>query len=203
MAEAATALGIASFGITVCQGLLSYYDAWKDYDQDLRSAHESITDLSKTLALLESSLREGDLDGERKEQVEKCIQSCKNGLEKLAEKSRELEHFGDPEGFRQKTWSKIQRAQYPLRAKTLVKARETVDSIRERLRLAVQLLQLDISSSSKRALNLLLATQQSNQFAKLKDWLSPPDPSINHASARQRYQPQTGTWLLQSDRYGK
>lgn len=203
MAEAATAIGIASFGIQVCQGLLSYYDAWKDYDLDLSSAHESVADLSKTLALLEASLGDGELDEERKEQVEKCLQSCKDGLEKLAEKSQELQQYGEPEGIRQKAWSKIQKARYPFRAKTLAKARETVDSVHERLKLAVQVLQLNVSTSSKRALSLLVTAQQSDQFGKITDWLSPPDPWTNHASARQRYEPQTGTWLLQSDQYQK
>ena len=43
--------------------------------------------------------------------------------------------------------------------------------------------------------------QQAHQFRKIVDWLSPPDPWTNHASARERYERQTGIWLLQSDQY--
>ena len=46
-----------------------------------------------------------------------------------------------------------------------------------------------------------LATEQAEQFKKIIDWLSPPDPWTNHESARRQHKAQTGTWLLQSDQY--
>jgi Cdc6-like AAA superfamily ATPase len=42
---------------------------------------------------------------------------------------------------------------------------------------------------------------QISQFKKIVDWLSPPDPWTNHTAARQRHEPHTGTWLLQSVEY--
>lgn len=75
MAEAATAIGIALIGIQICQGLLSYCDKWKDYDSDISRAHVSIMELNKTLVLLEASLREEELDEERKEWVKEFLQS--------------------------------------------------------------------------------------------------------------------------------
>ena len=98
--------------------------------------------------------------------MKECLQSCKEGLEKLSEKSQELRQYGEPEGFRQDSRLKIQRARYPFQANTLVKAQETVHSIHERLKLAVQVLQLDVSSSSKRALSHLLAAQHSDKISK-------------------------------------
>jgi hypothetical protein len=56
MEAAGTAVGIASLGIQVCQGLLSYYDTWKSYDPDISSIYDAITDLSKTLILLKTTL---------------------------------------------------------------------------------------------------------------------------------------------------
>jgi len=43
--------------------------------------------------------------------------------------------------------------------------------------------------------------QQADRFRRIADWLSPPDPRINHQSACQRHEPQTGTWLLNCDDY--
>jgi predicted ATPase len=43
--------------------------------------------------------------------------------------------------------------------------------------------------------------QQGSQFRKVVDWLSPLDPEITHAAARQRHEPHTGTWLFQSGKY--
>ena len=65
----------------------------------------------------------------------------------------------------------------------------------------LQVLQFEVSTSSKEALSNLLTAQKSDQFRKIIAWLSPPDPETNHASARQRHEPHTGTWLLQSDQY--
>jgi hypothetical protein len=45
------------------------------------------------------------------------------------------------------------------------------------------------------------ANQQVDEFSKIADWLSPPDPWVNHNAARRRCEPHTGSWLLQSDQY--
>ena len=57
----------------------------------------------------------------------------------------------------------------------------------------LHVLQIDLSE--------LLTAQKSDQFRKIRAWLSPPDPETNHVSARKRHEPQTGTWLLQADQY--
>ena len=47
------------------------------------------------------------------------------------------------------------------------------------------------------------ARQQVEYYRKIADWLSSPDPSTNHESARQRHEPQTGTWLLHHNQYNE
>ena len=229
MDVAGSAVGIASLGIQICQGLLSYYDAWRGYDSDVRSAYDSIDDLSRTLALLKASLDSDELDEERKNRVKRCLHSCEESLAKLSQKSQKLRKHGQPEGLRQKAWAELQRAWYPFRASTLAKLREIVGDVRERVKLAVQVLQLDAITTSQRILKVvaadtndivnravaieasvahvsaqnqqILGLQQSDQFKKIKAWLSVPDPGTNHVAARQRHEPHTGTWLLQSDQY--
>ena len=229
MAVAGTAVGIASLGIQVCQGLLSYYDSWRGYDSDVTSAYDSIDDLSRTLTLLKASLDSNELDKETKERVMRCLHSGEESLVKLSRKSQKLRKYGQPEGLRQKAWAELQRSWYPFRASTLAKLREIVADVRERLKLALQVLQLDVSATSQRILKSVAADtshivdrtvaiatsvahisaqnqqildlQQSDQFKKIKAWLSAPDPGMNHAAARQRHEPYTGTWLLQSGQY--
>ena len=46
-----------------------------------------------------------------------------------------------------------------------------------------------------------LATQQVARIRTIADWLSAPEPWTNHTLARDLYQPSTGNWLIQSDRY--
>ena len=228
MDAAGSVVGIASLGIQVCQGLLSYYDGWKSFHSDISSTYDSIDDLSRTLALLTASLGSDELDEEKKDRVKRCLHSCEGNLVKLSAKSQKLRKYGQPEGGRQKAWAELQRGWYPFRASTLAKLREIVADVCERLKLAIQVLQLDVSITSQRILNSVAADTrdifdrivaietsvthisaqthqilalQSDQFKKIKAWLSPPDPWTNHAAARQRHEPHTGTWLLQADQY--
>jgi len=46
------AAGIVSLGITVCQCLLTYYNAWDDWEDDVRNAMADIEEIQKYLTLL-------------------------------------------------------------------------------------------------------------------------------------------------------
>ena len=161
MDVAGSAVGIASLGIQICQGLLSYYDAWRGYNSDVRSTYDSIYDLSRTLASLKAALDSDELDEEKKDRVKRCLHSCEESLVKLSQTSQKLRKHGQPEGFRQRVWAELQRAWYPFRASTLAKLREIVADVRERLKLAVQVLQLDVSTTSQRILKSVAADTSS------------------------------------------
>ncbi|KAI6855500.1 hypothetical protein KC343_g118 [Hortaea werneckii] len=187
MDVAGSAVGIASLGITVCQGLLSYYNNYKDYESDISGTRASIEDLHSTLVLLKENLELGGLNDERRARVSSCLLSCNSGLQNLRTKLDELSKYGKPEGLRQKARAELQKAVYPFRKDTLDKLRGNVAEVREQLKLALQVLQLSV--------------QQSDRWRKIIDWLSPSDPWTNHRSARHRHEPHTGDWLLQSPTY--
>ncbi|KAI7081966.1 hypothetical protein KC356_g8751 [Hortaea werneckii] len=187
MDVAASAVGITSLGVQVCQGLLSYYDGWKGYESDISDTRGMITDLHDTLVLLEDSLEIGGLEIRRTARVASCLESCRGGLIDLSRKLDELQRYGKPEGLRQKARSGLQKAVYPFRKDTLVKLRENVADVRERLVLAIQVLQLSM--------------QQSDRWRRVVDWLAPPDPWKNHRLACDRHEPCTGEWLLESTTY--
>ncbi|SMR60828.1 unnamed protein product [Zymoseptoria tritici ST99CH_1E4] len=222
MEAAGAAVGIASLGIQVCQGLLDYYNGWKDYQTDIAGAYNSIADLYETLALLKVSLDDKELDHDRAERAKEALESCKDGLTKLSKKLQKLQTHDKPQGSRQRLWAEFQRGSYPFKASTLAKLREIVDDVMERLKLALQVLQLDVSISSQKTLLVvaaetketakrtaiigstvmdIAAAQQADQFKKIANWLSAPDPWTNHDSAREKHEPHTGAWLLQSDQY--
>lgn len=46
-----------------------------------------------------------------------------------------------------------------------------------------------------------LAAQEAEHYRRIAQWLAPPDPWMNHESARQRHEPETGAWLLQHKQY--
>ena len=222
MDVAGSAVSIVSLGIQVCQGLLDYYDSWRGYKTDVNTAHECIADLCQTFTLLQESLGFASLDQARAARVKACLDSCVGGLEKLQNKLEKLRAHSVPSGFRQKAWAEAQRLYYPFKESTLAKLRELVGDLRERLSLALQILHLDLGSRTQDSLSQIegsvahivsqnqslshhvhdiLTTQQAEHFRKIIDWLSPPDPFTNHASARRHHEPQTGSWLLQSDQY--
>jgi ankyrin repeat domain-containing protein 50 len=215
MEVASSAVGIASLGIQVCQGLLSYYNSWKANKADIVTACQSIDDLKETFELLETTLDREDLDAARAKRVEECLGSCVGGLNDLEKKLQKVHTHPAPNTLRERLHSDFQRLSYPFKESTLVKIREIVSELRHHLSLALQVLQLDLSATSHRSLaqigadvkdtavNVrdLLITQQADQFHKIVDWLSPSDPWINHASARRHHEPHTGLWFLQSDQY--
>lgn len=121
-----SAVGIASFGIQVCQGVLSYYDAWKSFNSDISSTYDSIDDLNRTLISLRGSLNSNHLDDEKRDRVKRCLHSCEDSLAKLSKKFQKLRKYGQPEGVRQNAWVELQRAWYPFRASTVAKLREIV-----------------------------------------------------------------------------
>lgn len=226
-----TAVGVASLGIQVCQALLAYYDDWKSYNAEISGTYDVIDDLARTLISLKASLENNDLDGEKRDRVRRCLQDSEQALRKLSEKLTKLRKHGQPQGLREKAWAELQRAWYPFRASTLAKLREIVADARERLKLAISVLHLDISATSQRILKdvaghtaqlvhrtgametslsrmttqtqQILDTQRSDRFQKVKSWLSAPDPWTNHSAARKRHEPDTGTWLLRSNEYQK
>jgi ankyrin repeat domain-containing protein 50 len=224
MEVASSAVGIASLGIQVCQGLLSYYDSWQGYDQDISNTYNSAYDLSHILILLRASLENEELDQVKKDRVKHCIQSCDESLQKLSQKCEKLRKHGQPTRARQKAWAELRRGWYPFRASTLVKLQGIVADVRERLKLAVQVLQLEVGTSTQHLLRSVAAdsrdtagrteaiqtqvqliwdAQHTDQFKKVVGWLSPSDPETNHSAACQRHEPQTGAWLLQYGQYQK
>jgi hypothetical protein len=215
MDVASSAVGIASLGIQVCQGLLSYYHSWKGYKADIATACQCVGDLRQTFELLEGTLHQQELDSARVKRAEECLGSCTDALSDLEKTLQKIHTYPSPSGLQEKLHSGFQRLSYPFRESTLGKIREIVSELREHISLALQVLQLDLSANSHRTLaqigadvtataaNVrdLLTIQQVDQFHKIVYWLSPPDPWINHASARQQHEPHTGLWFLQSDQY--
>jgi Cdc6-like AAA superfamily ATPase len=193
-----TAVGVASLGIQVCQGLLTYYDTWKTYDSDISDACRFIAELSKTFSVLQGSLKDPTLDKERAERVSNALQSCSDALIVLSARAQKLRKHAQPVSTAQKVLWQTQRLQYPFRAKTLSKLKANVDEIQSSLQIALQVLQLDVTQQSQK---VFLDLRRSQQLRTLVDWLSPSDPWTNHASASQRRQPYTGEWLLKSHEY--
>jgi hypothetical protein len=222
MAEvASSAIGIISFGLTVCKGLYTYYHVYTSFDSSISSAYEAVAHIARTLILLKDSCNDPDLDRERKDRVAACVYSCEDALKKLDDKLQEL-RVADPEGFREKTRARFKRHAFPFKEQSLAELRNSAGEVQSRLALAVQVLDLAEGLKSQRVLKYLedwssgvtvtvdqisddtrrlLSIARSDEIDKILQWLSPPDPWTNHHAARSLHQAGTGRWVLDNEIY--
>lgn len=186
-----SALAIASLGITVCQGLFTYYAAWNNYDSDVASDYSAIADLETLFGTLKALLDGRDSKKAIAEQVERRLLDCGDALRRLEKGLPHPPKPGQHRGLRQE----MQRLCQPLRSK-LPRLRRDVDLIRERLDLAIQFLQTALLLDAQDA-------QDSHQFDAFIQWLAPTDMSSDgiHDLSRRRRQPGTGQWVVSSEEY--
>jgi hypothetical protein len=180
----------------------------KGYDSDISSTYNAITDLSRTLTILKTTLQQ-ETDRERVERARTCVSSCVDALRELEKRRDSLRKYGQPEGLRQKMRAGLRRSWYPFKKETLESLKANVAGVQGCLELALQVLQLDVSKESQKLVlrlvgqttaqsnatahittrnQRILDTQQSDEFRKVVAWLAPPHPGTNHATARQRHE---------------
>ena len=82
----ASAAGLVSLGLSVCSGLLDYYNAWKDQPTDVSRLCESLVALNKTFELLDERVRHPLLNRKVVDQVTESICSCAAEIQGLRSK---------------------------------------------------------------------------------------------------------------------
>jgi ankyrin repeat protein len=219
MDAAGSAVGVASLGIQICQGLVSYYNDWRSYHEDISTAYDKVASLERIFQLLKETLGHPSLDAERKASVYESLLSCTGGIRTLEKRCTKLHASNQSMTIRERAVAVTKRTIYPFKASTLAKVSEAVDELLEILSLAVQALHLDLSASTSHQLGDVsnkvddvsdqlscLQLDVSNwrrddQFQKVMSWLNAPDHDTHHAAALQKHEPGTGDWLLQSETY--
>ena len=201
---AGSAAGVASLGITVAQGLLDYYRGWKDCGDDVRSTLAALKDLSSTLDILESKLNIIQGPQSQELHLDRTIKSCSDGIAKLDKKLRKIQKDGKP--------SQFERFLYPFRRGTLGKLQDLISELRSNLQLLLEVFQVDLASAQAGKLDHITSalvhlnqkvdnSQSKEELRKIYQWLNAPEPRLNHAAARQRHEPTTGSWFVDSDRF--
>ena len=140
---AANVAGLIELGLSVCDGLWKYYRSWKDADDDVRKMLAEIESLSKTFAILQTTLARPSLDPDLVHRMNEIVASCKEGILTLHKK---LQKIRDTSARTSKTSTKfkahIQRALYPFKESTLVKLKEISRELQHHLILALNVLQV-------------------------------------------------------------
>lgn len=139
---ASASVGILSFGLTVCQGLLEYYNAWKDAEGDVAKMYLAIQVLTKTLILVKSAIEHKEFNRNIVYQVEESISSTEAGIMSLKKKLDKIRISSPQDGWKEKSKVQFKRALFPFKESTLVKLKELCNELRENLSLALNVLQM-------------------------------------------------------------
>src|SRR6266496_3926959 len=92
-----TIVGVLSFGIQVCDGLVQYCRAWKGYNDDIKSMQETLTGLLKSLAVLKAVIQKPNtFSTDILERVQEHMTALNTSLLKLdnyLKKIQGVEHY--------------------------------------------------------------------------------------------------------------
>lgn len=141
---AGTAVGIVSLGLSVCQGLVSYYSTFRDYSKDTKNILQKLEGLKDVLQVLEEFFQNyDDLQPETKavKTAKRNILACKDGMKQLNEimgKCKAVSISVKPER------EFISRALYPFRRDTIKAALEHIESLQSNLDTSIDVLQLQV-----------------------------------------------------------
>jgi len=141
---AGSAVSIISLGIQTAQGILWYYGAWKDRDDDISNMCASLNNLTETLKALRETIKPPALFSEIvKDSVEKSINTFNRTLNKLEDELEKVKDTEPPKlGARSTIRRHVRRALYPFKEATLGKVQGAVSEARSSLALALEVLKL-------------------------------------------------------------
>jgi hypothetical protein len=138
-------MGVVSLGITVAQGLLTFYESVKDAREDIKRLFNTTQQLTSSLLLLQNSIGKIKCSGSMVQEAEKQIIRSRSFIEQLravleSDKFKIIPDAGS--GWREKLKVNGRLVLYPFRESTLVNLREIIEDALEFLGLGLQALQL-------------------------------------------------------------
>jgi hypothetical protein len=141
---AAGVVGLISFGIQVAQGILQYYDSYKDQDRKVASMCTSVDSLRRTLAVLSDTLQKHDPLGKSKEEiVVQSVNQVNITMKRLDDELKTIENSESPKpGLRAAIRRQTLRMYYPFNEKTLQEIQNAVSEARSNLSLTLDVLQM-------------------------------------------------------------
>ena len=143
LAAAGSVVGLLTLGIQSCQGLASYYSAFKSMDDEIGQAYHNINELQITCENLEGELqRILQKEGRVIQQIVSLIASCQNGIENLRSALDRCSSSHIPQNLAGKLELYRIKMFYPLKKQTLQTLKDTVHNTQVNIGCALQILQL-------------------------------------------------------------
>jgi hypothetical protein len=141
----ASAAGLASLAITVCQSLATYYTSWKSYHDDIDKLCQDSEIVSNNMSHLKTCIEGHDFPAALKEQVEASIKACKGDIKALEAELALISQTELPESRHEKIRSFLRKAQYLFKESTLRKIKDTVFYLQASVGFAVDVLGMYVS----------------------------------------------------------
>ena len=221
--DVGTALGAISLGIQLCDELGEYYNAYRNFREDIRSICLRTSELRTLLTQLEEILKRHAYTAEVAKMVVSAVESCKSCNDALEKEVRKFSETPST-ALKEKVLTHMKRLHYSFRHSKFPKLQDKINETREKVEFAVQVLSLDASSVLQTKINTLgndvslladLSSRIENSISqagddirkigqvtaeenrrRLRDWLNPSDISSFHDHLQSQRHPRTGEWFL-------
>ncbi|KGO37124.1 hypothetical protein PEXP_001490 [Penicillium expansum] len=177
---AGTAVGIISLGLQLCQGIVSYSEVWRGYDEEIQNTNNK----AKALRMLLKTLRDTieDLQETRPEvaaDLEEKAMSMHSSIEKLR---KIVERFkpARPEAFPEKVRAQLKKSVYYFQKDSLQDMQNHLDQIQNVLQTSLLIYNWQDTMES-RAIQISMYEEMRSMHSTLKDAISStgmPPPSV-------------------------
>ncbi len=137
------AVGVISLGIQTCQGLVSYYEKWKSFDDDIAHLQIKIDELRTTLQNLDQILQKfKDSNAAILKDVETKVVSAINGIRKLEAVLAKCQSSGPADSVQGKANKLWKHTSYPFKKTTLQELKSNVTDLQYNLHTSLHALEL-------------------------------------------------------------
>ncbi|CAM1509647.1 Fc.00g033860.m01.CDS01 [Cosmosporella sp. VM-42] len=136
--ETASAVaGFVSLGITVCDGLIKYYNQWSSYPEDVRDLMGDLARFIQFQEKFKAMIKAGAFQDELFLDIAIEVKSLGKAIEKLKKKLDKIKAFNTPTTFWGKASWHTRRMYYPFMESTITKLRESVEGAVDSIRTIV------------------------------------------------------------------
>ncbi|KAK5058715.1 hypothetical protein LTR84_010979 [Exophiala bonariae] len=143
-----TPLAIISLAIQLTEGLVSYYELWRNAARDTEEIQKSIIWTQNLLTQLAITLQKENLPENAVSLIRRTVESCEANISKLQTILDKIRKDGTPEGLRATFRTANQKLLYMFHSKTTRALMTALNGLKNDLELAVSILNSELSADN-------------------------------------------------------